>query len=266
MTTSSMDKGLSVTILGSGTCVPSLRRSSCALLMETGNLKFLFDCGAGTLRRLLETGTEIFDIDVIFLSHFHPDHSGELASFLFATKYPDTQRRKKPLRLVAGKGIREFYAGLKQAYGQWIELAPGLLEIIELDTSGPDRQAFESATVDTTPMAHNPESLAYRVAAPDGASAVYSGDTDYTENLIALSRHADLLVCESALPDERKAAGHLTPSQAGEIAARAEVAELVLTHFYPECDSADILGECRKTYSGPLRLAEDRMTIQVTGE
>ena len=92
---------------------------------------------------------------------------------------------------------------------------------------------------------------------------VYSGDTDYTENLIELAGDADLLICESAVPDDMRVNGHLTPSLAGEIATRAGVRKLVLTHFYPECDHADIKQECRKTYGGPLILAEDLMRIKV---
>jgi ribonuclease BN (tRNA processing enzyme) len=53
---------ITVTILGSGTCVPSLAGSSCAVLVETGAAKILIDCGPGTMRRLLENGTEIYDI------------------------------------------------------------------------------------------------------------------------------------------------------------------------------------------------------------
>ena len=81
---SNSDK-LSVTILGSGTCVPSLKRSSCSVLMKAGDNILLFDSGAGTMRRLLEAGIEIYDVSFVFFSHFHPDHTGELASFLFLT-------------------------------------------------------------------------------------------------------------------------------------------------------------------------------------
>jgi len=65
------------------------------------------------------------------------------------------------------------------------------------------------------------------------------------------------------LPDKLRVKGHLTPSWAGKIASRAGVKKLVLTHFYPECDQTDIEQECRKTYSGPLLLAEDLMQIEV---
>jgi ribonuclease BN (tRNA processing enzyme) len=37
----------------------------------------------------------------------------------------------------------------------------------------------------------------------------------------------------------------------------------MLTHFYPECDYGDMAGECRRTYDGPLVLAEDLMEIEL---
>ncbi|HYA15305.1 MAG TPA: hypothetical protein VEF33_13305, partial [Syntrophales bacterium] len=71
------------------------------------------------------------------------------------------------------------------------------------------------------------------------------------------------LICEAALPDAMRVEGHLTPSLAGRIAAMAKVKKLVLTHFYPECDSVDVEAECRKTYDGPLLLASDLMVVNV---
>ena len=253
---------LSVTILGSGTCVPSLKRSSCSVLMRTDDNNLLFDSGAGTMKRLLEAGVEIFDVSFIFYSHFHPDHTGELVPFLFSNKYPDGSRRKKPLTLLAGNGLLKFYENLKLVYGHWIELDSDLLKIIELDNTNHDMRQFDDFKVESIPVEHNPESIAYRITGPDGQSVVYSGDTDFSDNLVMLSKDADLLICESALPDELKVKGHLTPSLAGEIAKRANVRKLVLTHFYPECDQVDVEKECRKTYSGPLVLAEDLMEIE----
>ena len=255
---------LSVTILGSGTCVPSLKRSSCSILMKIRDKFLLFDSGAGTMRKLLETGIQIFDVSFVFYSHFHPDHTGELVSFLFANKYPDGSRRKIPLTMMAGRGFAKFYDNLKNVYGHWIELAPGLLNIVELDNTGHDMREFDDFKVESLPVEHNPESIAFRITSPAGISMVYSGDTDFSENLVTLSKDADLLICESALPDELKVKGHLTPFLAGEIATRANVRKLVLTHFYPECDQVDIEKQCRKTYSGPLILAEDLMQINLT--
>jgi ribonuclease BN (tRNA processing enzyme) len=122
---------------------------------------------------------------------------------------------------------------------------------------------FDDFKVESIPVEHNPESIAYRITGSDGMSVVYSGDTDFSDNLVMLSKDADLLICESALPDKLKVKGHLTPSLAGEIAKRANVRKLVLTHFYPECDLVDIEKECRKAYDGPLVLAEDLMTVDI---
>jgi ribonuclease BN (tRNA processing enzyme) len=258
-----MLSNMTVTILGSGTCVPSLERSSCAVLVEIGRSKVLIDSGAGTMRRLLEAGITIFDLSHIFYSHFHPDHSSELVPLLFATKYPESRRRQTPLTICAGDGFRLFFNGLKKVYGHWIELDAAMLSILELDTGGPDAVRFDDFTVKSLPVNHNPESLAYRILDAGGRSVAYSGDSDVCDNLVAIARHADIFICESALPDALKVDGHLTPSLAGRIATQAEVARLVLTHFYPECDQADIAKECRKTYSGPLVLARDLMDLKL---
>jgi ribonuclease BN (tRNA processing enzyme) len=253
----------SITIIGSGTCVPSLERSACSVLIQDGNQKVLLDCGPGTMRRLLEAGVSIFDLTYLCFSHFHPDHTGELVPFLFATKYPDASQRKKPLTIVAGQGLRAFYDGLRAVYGPWIELPSDLLQIKELPTDKPAAVTMEHFTLQSTPVQHNPESIAFRFNSPDGKTIVYSGDTDFSENLIDLASGADVLICECAFPDAAKVPGHLSPSVAGEIAQRANVKQLVLTHFYPVCDQADLIGECRQTYAGPLVLAEDLLQLRL---
>ena len=52
--------------------------------------------------------------------------------------------------------------------------------------------------------------------------------------------------------------------EAGAAAAKAGVKHLVLTHFYPECDAADVGAQCRGTWQGPLTLAEDLMKIRIS--
>jgi ribonuclease BN (tRNA processing enzyme) len=172
-------------------------------------------------------------------------------------------RRQVPLTVAGGWGFSDFFAGLRSVYGKGIELAPGLLKIIEFDNKSRDFRQFSKFSVASAPVEHNPESIAYRVTSAGGHSVVYSGDTDYSENLIALANGADLLICESALPDSLRVKGHLTPSVAGKIASLARVKKLVLTHFYPECDQVDMVAECRRTYSGPVVLAADLIQIEV---
>lgn len=250
-----------IIILGSGTCVPSLQRSSCAVLMQTGGKHLLFDCGPGVMRRLLEIGVSIFDITHIFLSHFHPDHSGELAAFLFAIKYPDPSAQRQPLTIVAGNGFKAFFKRLQAVYGNWITLPPNLFSVIELDIQQPDRYAFPSFTVFSMPVAHRPESLAYRIVDTHGKVMVYSGDTDLCDGLATVAAGADLMICEASFPDDQKIDGHLTPSLAGKIAQAAAVKRLVLTHFYPPCEGADIENQCRNAYNGSILLARDLMAL-----
>jgi ribonuclease BN (tRNA processing enzyme) len=215
------------------------------------------------MRRLLEAGVSIFELTHIGLSHFHPDHTSELVPLLFATKYPDNQQRRNPLTLLAGQGFQAFYDGLRTVYGQWIELAPGLLKIEVLDNGKPASVDMHDFTLQTTPVAHNPESIAYRINHPDGQAVVYSGDTDYSDHLVDLARDADLLICECAFPDADKVPGHLSPSIAGKIAQRANVKQLVLTHFYPACDQADLKKQCHRTYDGPVILAKDLLQLRL---
>ncbi|MDJ0782973.1 MAG: MBL fold metallo-hydrolase [Desulfosarcinaceae bacterium] len=252
-----------VTILGSGTCVPSLARSSCAVLAAIGSTKLLLDLGPGTMRRLLRTGTTIFDLSHLLFSHLHPDHTSELVPLLFATKYPDGERRQRPLTVIAGAGFRRFFDGLSAVYGQWIALPPATFSIREMPTEGPGQFRSDTFSLATRPMRHSPESIGFRLSTPDGTSLVYSGDTDVTPELVRLAAGTNLLICECALPDEEKTAGHLTPSEAGRMASEAGVGHLVLTHFYPECDTVDITAQCRQTYQGPLTLARDLLTFEI---
>jgi len=251
-----------VTILGSGTCVPSVKRSACAVMIHTASAVIVLDCGPGTMRRLTETNTAVTDVTHVFFSHFHPDHTGELATFIFANKYPDQTRRKRPLTFIAGKGFTTFYNNYKSVYGHWIELPADRFRLVEMDGGGAITD-FDGFSVAALPMTHNPESLAYKITGADGKTIVYSGDTDFNENLVTLAKGANLLICEAAFPAEYKVPGHLTPPEAGLIAARAGVRSLVLTHLYPECDQVDMIAQCRQNWSGPLTLAEDLMQIDV---
>ena len=125
------------------------------------------------------------------------------------------------------------------------------------------REDVDDFIIESIPVEHNNESLAYRLTNRNGISVVYSGDTDFSNNLVTLAKEADLLICESAFPDKLKGKGHLTPSLAGKIATMANVRKLLLTHFYPECHEVDIKRECRGSYNNELIIAEDLMTINV---
>ena len=252
---------MKVTLLGSGTCVPRLARSACAVLVETRASKILLDLGPGTMRRLLHCGVTIFDLTHIFVSHFHPDHTAELVPLLFAIKYPDQAARTRSLHLAGGSGLERFYKALQGAYGDWIVLPEGQLVVTEIDTLGGETLRYNDFKVTARPVSHRPESLAYRVEDADGTVVTYSGDTEPCPGLVAAARRADLFICESAMPDERKVPGHMTPGLAGRMATQARARRLVLTHLYPACDGVDIVKQAQGTYKGPVLAAEDLMSF-----
>ena len=245
-------------ILGSGTCVPSLTRHPCAALIHTDECTVLLDAGPGTMGQLLKLGVTIDEIDMICLSHFHLDHCAEIAPFLFATKYPGFDRTR-PLTLTGGPGLTDWFERLSRAFNRSIEMPAEQFSLVEVSEDG--QMDFRGLNISHIPMAHKPESMGYRFTDKTGFSLVYSGDTDVTENLVRLAAGADILICESAMPDGMKMPGHLTPALAGEMAQKAGVGKLVLTHFYPECSTVDVVAQCRKAFSGEVVAAADLMVL-----
>ncbi len=91
---------------------------------------------------------------------------------------------------------------------------------------------------------------------------MYTGDTGESEALGAWSARCDLMLVECSLPDAMAIPEHLTPRQAGKLAAQASAQRLVLTHFYLPVESVDILGEAAEHYTGPTVLATDGWSIE----
>ncbi len=125
-------------VIGSGTGVPSLRRGSPALALKAAGRLLVLDLGAGTLRALLRSGLNFSAIDVLALTHLHPDHVGDLIPFLFATRYSLGYTRREPFRLLAARGFARFHQRLKEAFAGWVEPPPGLMDLRELAPDGPD--------------------------------------------------------------------------------------------------------------------------------
>lgn len=249
---------MKIHILGSGTCVPNLRRGSSGYALELPKSKILLDCGNGTTWKLGKVGIDYLGVDHIFITHFHPDHTADLIPFLFATKYPGlNRRREKPLYIWGPEGFTGFYASLKTAYDDWI--APDKLIVNEVGTEPLIIDDFVLTAGNTF---HTDNSLAYRVESC-GKSVVYSGDTGYTESLIELAKGVDLLIIECSLPDELKFENHLTPTEVGRIGSASRAKKIILTHLYPECDETDVVGQVRKHVDADVIVAEDLMQIDL---
>jgi len=250
-------------ILGSGTSVPLADRASPSLAIFIEDQFLLLDIGPGTVRQLAIAGLKYQDIDYIGISHFHPDHTADLIHFFFATRYPPILDKRKPFTIIAPKGFNRFLTLLRKPYGTWLDLPAGLMNIVELKVDKNDKKEFDKFTIRSAPVNHTPQSIGFRIEDNSGRTVVYSADTGYCEEIVDLATGADLLILESSFPDGEAMAGHLTPSEAGNIATRSGTKRLLLTHFYPECLRTDIETQCRKTYQGDLLLATDLMSLSI---
>lgn len=253
---------MKLTILGSGTCVPYTERGSSGYALEMPGARLLLDCGSGASWKLARAGISYLDIDHVFLSHLHPDHTGDLVPFLFATRYafgsPYGSKREKPLALWGGPGFTEFFDALKHAYKDWI--LPEGLTVGEL---GEGTRNFGGFNLTAAIVPHIESSLAYRIES-EGKSLVYSGDTDYSEALIELARGSDALIIECALPDERsKRSGHLTPGEVIDIANRSGAKRIIVTHLYPVCDEMNVVDRIRKSVRAEVTEARDLLEIEI---
>jgi ribonuclease BN (tRNA processing enzyme) len=199
-------------------------------------------------------------IDILCLSHLHPDHVGDLVPFFFASRYRLGYTRQEPVRLLAARGFQDFHRRLKDVWGEWVEPPEGLLQVQELAEDRQEAFSLEGLTIITGPVNHTASSRAFRVE-HGGKALVYSGDTDWSDSLIELARGADLFLLEASNPF--KVVGHLTPQEAGSLAEQAGVTRLVLNHIYPPGDAVDLAAAARRAFTGEISVAEDGLRLGV---
>jgi len=250
---------MKITILGSGTSVPSLDRNSAGVLIQHAEQNNLFDFGYGNLRQLLNLGITYHDIDRIFFTHNHPDHMCDLIIFLFGSRYHE-EPRTKDLPIIAGPGFKKFFDGVMEAFKRWLVPATYKIEIIEQDE---ETCTYGGLCVTSKKVNHIEISRGYRVKDSSDVVVAISGDTDYCENMVELGKEADLMILECSFPEDMKCAGHLTPRLAGKLASKAACKNLCLTHFYPPCNLEEVRKICRAEYRGELFLAEDLMAFDL---
>lgn len=250
---------MEIIILGSGTGVPTKRRSAPGLVVKIDHKNILFDSGSGVIYQMARAGIDYRTIHDIFYTHiFHPDHVNDLTALLFANKY-DHPQRKKALQIIGPPGMRNFYANIRRLFPIF-EKMPFPIDIREV---GNDQIMLGSISVISKPLWHQGvDCVGYRIEY-GGKAVIYTGDTDYCPNVSELAMGADLLISECSFPEELKVDGHLTPKSAGKIAAGARIKKLLLTHFYPPCDHYDIKGKVKEVFPGEVILAEDLMRVEV---
>ncbi len=249
--------------VGTGTVAPSARRTCACHWVARGDVRVLLDCGAGSLHRLAEFGLPWQQITHVVLSHFHPDHWGELPMLVYALKYAAVPPRTEPLVILGPPGVVRLLRALAEGYGSWLldpDFPIGILDVRD----GEPFPLSADVSLETFPVPHTTESVALSLVAPEGR-LVYTGDTGPSGELARWASGCDLLLAECSLPESMAMDVHLTPERAGDLAQDAQAKRLVLTHFYPPVETSDptpaALAGTR--FRGPVTAARDgdRFTI-----
>ncbi len=198
----------------------------------------LLDCGAGVLGKLIAL-IDPASLTAVLLSHLHYDHMSDLYALKY---YLDRMGETLPVYLPRAAMDTPVARTLQ---GGALSARP-LEELREL----------AGARVECLPVRHPVPANAVRIAA-DGKTLVYTGDTNVFAPLDAFCESADLLVADGALTSAQwtDAAPHMSARHAGELAARAGVGRLIVTHLIPENAPGVLLAEAREAFAGALLAA-----------
>jgi ribonuclease BN (tRNA processing enzyme) len=223
----------------------------------------LVDPGAGSSHRLAACGYDFGKLTHVLFSHYHPDHHGDLVPILFALQNPRFQSVgvPDPVKLIGPRGLHDLHRALRGVYGSWIDLE-NRVRIQEVHP-GHRKGFFSIGPIEVTCFSvdHTDNSVAYRFESRSGKVLAYSGDTDRCSGVVEAGRGADVFILECSFPEGEKRSGHLTPSEAGQIATAANARRVILTHLYPECWGKDLITPCRQHFQGEVQVAEDGLTV-----
>lgn len=251
---------MELTILGSGTYQPELKRHCSSYLLKIEKQILVFDFGRGTLDGLLKEKIHYYDIDCVFISHTHPDHFSELASLLhISLAEPETGKfRKKDLVIYGPAGFKKAVNYLLTS--DLLGFKPKhKVEIKEIGEN--DEIVNEDWLIKSYPVRHSltKKCLAFRIESA-GKILAYSGDTEPCLGLINACKNADLAIIEASWPLEMKPQGHMSAESAAKSANEAKVKKLVLSHISPSyLKNFDLRNEAKKFYSKPVIIAKDGM-------
>ncbi|MFQ6065687.1 MAG: MBL fold metallo-hydrolase [bacterium] len=246
---------MKLTVLGSGVFKPRTVRYPSGLALTVGAKTIIFDAGSGTFMRLIEAGIDYEQIDYIFITHLHIDHTSDLLQYLWAYHLD----RQKDLHLFGPAGLKKFYEHLTKLASQFSHLSFEV-KIKEVDEGDAISLPFCEIDAIRTPHVDELVSICYKVKANQKIFG-YSGDTGYSEKLIQFFKGAEVLVLECTTLNEQPVKGHLIPRECAEIAKKAEVKKLVLTHL--DLDLEKVKEQCSGNFGGEIIVAEDLMQVEV---
>jgi ribonuclease BN (tRNA processing enzyme) len=236
-----------LTVLGCAGSFPGPDAACSAYLVEADGFRLMLDFGTGSLSAL-QRYASLTSVDAILLSHLHLDHMVDACLYVVVRRYaPDGPYAVLPVYGPSGVGSR-----LSAVYGEGS--IDDVYRFHEL-TSGTFQLGPFQVTVDR--VNHPVECYGVRLE-HGGRVLAYSADTAPCDALQRLAHNADLFLCEASYNDgeENPPDLHLTGRDAGEAAAKAGVARLLLTHLVTAWGSeANAYESASAAFAGPIEVA-----------
>ena len=278
-----------VTLLGTGSPAPVMRRFGPGVLVQAGGKTLLIDCGRGTTQRLMQSGLRLGQVDALFITHLHSDHIVGIPD-LWLTGWLEANyaQRKGPFVVYGPAGTQGMMDGLVKAYDWDIQariadqdLKPANIRAVVSEFKPGviyDQGGVKVTAIEVDHGELLKPAFGFRVDY-DGRSVTISGDTRFSENLIDKGMGTDLLIHQVAAVQEALLASpvfkvilshHTRPEEAGTVFNRVKPKLAVYYHFVllgtpaiPAVTEKEVLEMTRKTYSGPLLLGEDLMAFRI---
>ena len=262
--------GVQLQVLGSGGPGDSMGRASSAyVLWVDGQSKMLVDAGSGSKNHFYQSGASMDEIALVALSHLHPDHSVELPAILwpgggtFDLAGPD------------GGGVFPSitrFSELMFGQGGVYETFQGRVDI-NVITVDPSQMAevWQQDGIAVTGMGvphGNVPTIGYRVEVGESSIGFASDQNGSNPAFIDFIRGVDTLVIHMSANEDATgliAQLHATPTVWGQMAASAEVGQVVVSHISTSDPgqlqtNVEIL---RENYAGPVLVSEDMMCVDL---
>ncbi len=244
-------------ILGSSNAIPDAQHENTHMVLVGEMRTVLIDCANNPILRLPRVGVEFDNLTDLILTHFHPDHVSGVPLLLMNMWL---MGRRRPLNIYGLHHTLDRIENLMGAYAwdEWPDFFPVVFYRLPADekTAVLDCEEFR---IFSWPVHHLIPAIGLRMELKrNGKVIAYSCDTEPCSQIVRLAAGADVLIHEAA----GGALGHSSAAEAGDIARQAEVGELYLIH-YPtgKYASGDLAAEAKQYFQGPVRLAEDFLTL-----
>jgi ribonuclease BN (tRNA processing enzyme) len=186
---------ITLKIIGCGDAFASGGRFNTCFYLQGDGQHLLVDCGASSLVALKKEAVPLPKITSILLSHLHGDHFGGLPFFILDSIH--LQKRKDVLNVIGPVGTEHKTKELTALMYPGTDLDSLDFEIKFLEYQSYEQVNLNGMVIQAFPVMHSEESRPHGLRITIGGKIfAFSGDTQWTDTLIDLSKDADLFICE----------------------------------------------------------------------